>query len=282
MVEAHLASVSAKQISAEAPAPLSELHEYLARIERHTSAHALNRIINDPSIYPSVKGYAEGRLDLSAAVGNPNNVLLMGEHGGVLFTMHQPGLYEAHTQILPEGRGRWGLLMVRACLHWMFSQTDAIEIITRAPRGNLAALALARAVGGVEEFTVKAGWVIDNDPVPTAILSLSAQGWMRTAPGLVERGEWFHRRLEEEYARLGKVEQQHADDAAHDRFVGAACEMFLGGQPFKAAIFYNRFAVMAGYAQCALLSVDPLLIDIRDSVLAVKAGNFEVAECRLV
>lgn len=255
--------------------PLSDLHVMLAQIERTFDATRLNEIVNNPSVYPWVKGEADGPLDLSAIVEHPANVLLMGEHGALLFAFRQLRLYEAHTQVLPEGRGPWAVSFVRACLHWMFTRTDAMEIITRCPHGNRPALALAKRINGVYEMTNDRGWWNpEGKLVPADIYALTIQRWMRTAPGLEERGAWFHRRIEEEYARHGVFEPPHPDDSTHDRYVGAACEMMLGDLPEKAMLLYNRFAAMSGYEPVNLIDYDPLTIDIRDAILIIGGEDF--------
>jgi hypothetical protein len=262
--------------------PLSDLHTWLASIRRETHAHDINRIVNHPAVYPQIRAYTMGRIDYGPAIANPANVMLMGEHGGVLFVRHQPGVYETHTQVLPEGRGKWTLSMVRAALHWMFTRTDAVEIMTRVPRGNLGALALVRAIGGVHEFTNPRGWVQDGDPVPAAVYALRIQDWARKAPGLQERGKWFHDQLVSEYARLGVTKhEQHDDDDVHDRYVGLAAEMMMGGQPIKGAIFYNRWAVMADYQPISIVSLSPLTVDIRDAILCVRENSFWMMSCRV-
>jgi hypothetical protein len=260
------------------PEPLSPLHSMLTKIGRERHAVRLNRIVNDPAVYPWVCGEHTGPLDMTEAVADPNNVLLMGQHGGILFIQLQPGLYESHTQVLKEGRGEWALSMVRACLHWMFTRTDAFEIMTKCPKGNLGARALAKAIGGAYEFTNKNGWFMNGKVIPADIYSLNIQQWMRDAPGLEERGHWFHERLTREYGKLGRQEAPHEDDATHDRYVGAACEMFLGNQAAKSCILYNRWARMAGYAPMELLSMKPVAVDIVDAILVVpESGDFYVA-----
>jgi hypothetical protein len=246
-------------------------------LTRETDAHVLNRIANDPSIYEFVRGYQQGRLDLTEALRKPQNVLLSAEHGCILFDCWMPGLYEAHTTVLPAGRGAWTLDMVNSALRFMFCGTDAIEIFTRVPKGNLAARALAGAIHGTFEFRRKGGWVKDNDPIPADIFSLDFKQWGRTAPGLQERGVWFHHRLESEYARFGRVEPPHEDDAVHDRHVGAAIEMIFGGQPDKGVLLYNRWAMMAGYQPVSIVVRNPLTINIRDALIIVRGGDFWVA-----
>lgn len=251
-------------------------------IERVFSAERLNEIVNDPSVYPWVCGALKGQyLDLTPAVRDRRNVTLLGEHGGVVFEQHQPGYYEAHTQVLPAGRGSWTLAMVNEALLWMFAGTDAVEIVTRVPKGNFAARALTRAIHGIYEFTAPHGWVKDGQVISSDIFALRIQDWIRTSPNLVKRGEWFHSKLEQEYEALGVSEALHPDDNSHDRNVGAAVEMFLRSQPHKAVVFYNRWAVMSGYAPVEIITENPLTIDIRDAVLVIRNNNFWVMNCRL-
>lgn len=264
-----------------ATSPLSALHAMLRNLERQTDAKRLNSIVNHPDIYRWVRGPAKGALDLSEAIANPNLVCLLGTHGGILFSQIQTGLWEAHTQILPAGRGSWGRLCVQACLHWLFTRADAMEVMTRCPKGNLAATAMARAIHGTYEFTSPHGWIDGDKPLAADIYSLNVQTWMRTAPGLAERGQWFHKRLEAEMARHNVQELSHPDDPVHDRYVGAATEMFLGGQPDKAVILYNRWAAMAGYLPVTVTSRKPLEVDIGTATIAVRGeDDFWVPDVR--
>lgn len=250
-------------------------------IERVFEASRLNHIANDPGVYPWVAGALQGPIDLSLVAADPSNVALLWSHGACVFRRHQVGLYEVHTMVLPAGRGARTIDCVRECLHWMFCHTDAVEIWTRAPRGNLGARALAKSIGGTLEFTAERGWIKDEIVVPAAIFALKIQDWMRDAPELPAFGAEFHMKLEDEYRRLGKSEPVHPDDAIHDRYVGAAVEMIRGGQPFKAQIFFNRWAHMAAYQEMRIVGTDPVMVDIHDAVLEVHGGSFFVAECRL-
>ena len=246
-------------------------------IKRHFTAHSLNVVVNDPSIFPWVRGSLTERLDLTPVVEDHNNVLLMGEYGGVLFTQNQPGVYEAHTQVLPAGRGEWCLKMVQEALEWMFTRTDCVDIITRVPKGNIPARALARSIHGKFEFRMENGWTLNGKVVPADIFSLQIQGWMATAPGLEEWGDKFHQRLTAEYEKHGKTGgPNHGHDPVHDRYVGAAYLMFRNGQPVKGMIFYNRWAKICGYTPITLTSVDPVVIDMQESLLAIENGDFFV------
>lgn len=241
-------------------------------IEQTASADRINAIANHPDVRRWVSPEPERDLDLGMAIADPMNIALTGEHGAMLFACLQQGVYEAHTMVLPEGRGRWALSFVQDCLSWVFCRTGAIELMTRVPKGNLAARALARAIHGTYCFTNPDGWAQDGNSIPADIFSLVIQDWMRTAPKLPERGQWFHTRLEEEFAAAGKREPNHPDDAVHDRYVGAAMEMVFGGQLDKGVIFYNRWAAMAGYVPISVVCRDPVTIDI-GTAMVVKSGD---------
>ena len=123
---------------------LSPLHKMLASLELQTDARRLNEIVNHPDIYPWMCGASKKPLDFTEAIERDDVMVLLGEHGGVTFNQLQPGLWEAHAQILPEGHGAWALSCVQACFHWLFTRTDAVEVLMRCPKGILRALSMAR------------------------------------------------------------------------------------------------------------------------------------------
>ena len=261
-------------------APLSPLHAMLGQLELQSDANKLNAIVNHPDVYPWVRGFQTGELDISPVIAQDGTVCLLGEYGGLLFHRLQPGLYEIHTQVLSEGRGAWAVRCAQACLHWLFTRTDAVEVLTRCPEGNDAARGLARTCHLSLQFTNPMGWIMDGKPVPADIFGLTVQAWMKTAPGLVDRGQWFHRMLEAEFRRHGAADQSHPDDVNHDRYVGAACEMVLGGQPDKAVVFYNRFAAMAGYQPIEMVSADPPAFNIGNALVVLRGDEFWVPSVR--
>lgn len=247
-------------------------------IERQYNAKFLNTLANDPSIAPWIRGTLTGQMDFTTVVEDSKNYALLGEHGGVIFAQLQGGLYEAHTLVLPAGRGKWALDTVNECLKWMFTRTDAVEIMTRVPKGNLGARALVKSIHGALEFRNSKGWVFDHQYVYADIYSLTIQRWMKTAPGLDQQGKWFHDRLEQEYRRVGKMEETHGDDETHDKYVGLAVEMITHGQPEKAMVFYNRWAAMAGYAPIRMVNRNPLVLDIRDAIIQVENNDIRVLQ----
>lgn len=250
-------------------------------IERHFDATRLNAIVNHPEVLPWVRGPIDGELDLSAVAEDPSNVVLVGDLGAMVFTPLRTAIWEVHTQVLPEGRGTWARSFVESSLRWMFTNTDVIELMTRCPEGNVGALALARAIGGRPAFRLDNGWVYDGKTVPATVFSLTLQDWLaRHAKDFTSDGEEFNEELRVQYASFGREIDVAANDDSHNAALGVAIAMFLGGQPYKAATFYNRWAAFAGYAPIAVLQVEPtLLVDIHEAILWIRPdGEFEVVK----
>lgn len=245
-------------------------------ISRATDATFINEVVNHPSVRPFVHA-KPGRLDLSAVVANPNNFVLTGRHGGMIFVELVPGLVEIHTQVLPDGRGPWALMMAQQCVEWLFTRTRATEVFTRVPQGNVAAMALARACGAKPEQRLTQD--LNGEQTEIEIYGGRIQDWIRTAPGLVQRGIEFHDRLHAKCAAIDLKVNHHAQDDWHDRHVGAAASMILGGQPVKGVLFFNRWAAMAMAPPIRVVSNNPLVLDITDCRLEIQGEDFEVLPC---
>jgi hypothetical protein len=250
---------------------LADLHQMLAKMHRATDAVRLNEIVNNETVRPFVRG-APGPLDLSQVVADQNNVVLVGEHGAIVFQHHQPGLFEAHSQCLPEGRGAWMVLFTRACIHWMMTRVFAVDLMTRVPRGNVAAKVLTKMVGGEFEFTDHHD-VWNGKPVPADIFSITIQHWLRDAPWIEERGEWFAKKFGAECARFDYKPKGYPAESPLKRHLGAAFEMLTNGQVEKAVIFYNRFASLAHELPMAVRLLKPLSIDLGKANIVVRADN---------
>lgn len=70
-------------------------------------AALVNVVVNHPSVRPFVGPMELGELDLSEAVARPENLCMMGGHGGFILAWSAPGVREVHTFILESGRGAW-------------------------------------------------------------------------------------------------------------------------------------------------------------------------------
>lgn len=253
----------------------------MLEIRRHLDASAINPILNHPDVRPWLtEAGQDGDLNLSRLVSDRRNFLLMCEGGGIFFHQLEPGIYEAHTQFLPSVRGSIALAVTNQAIRWMFTRTDCMELLSKVPANNIRADAWAKLSGGTLDFVRPDAWLAKTGRVAIHFYALRYHDWVRQARGLGERGEWFHDRLNAEKQRLSQKSPSHADDPAHDRHVGAAVEMILGGQPEKGVILYNRWAKFAGYAPVSIPSFDPLVIDIADCLVRVAGESFEVLPCQ--
>lgn len=253
-------------------------------VERSYDAVRLNEILNDPIVRRDVADQIEGALDLADAIADTRNILLMGAHGCCLFYYVMDCLYEVHTQILSSGRGEWACDFVQDCAEWMFTHSDALELITRVPVTHLGARALTKSVGATLEFTRNDCCIFRGAHIPVEIYSLRLQDWMAKATYLAPYGECFHDHLNAEAGRIGISAPPHAEDENHNQYVGACLKMFFGGQIQKAVVFYNRWAVAARHATISLEEVNPPVIKFDIGFLKINGEeikDIEVIPCSI-
>jgi hypothetical protein len=232
----------------------------------------LNSVINHPEVRPWVGG--EGALDVTETINNPSNFALVTDGGGFILIQHEPGIYEVHSQFLPEGRRETRRAM-RSGFDYMFTRTDCQRVITQVPDNNPAAAALAKAAGFREMFRRD-----DTPRGPSSFMGLTAEEWAQGNRSLEVDGEEFHRLLEEAKKKSGSELPVHPHDPAHERAVGAAMRMIRAGNAEKGVEFYNRWARFAGYALIFAVSLQPVVIDVVDAVVGLGPEGMEVLLCR--
>lgn len=253
------------------------------KLVRSFSASDINPILNELSVFPLISVPGIETIDASGLLADPRNVLLMAEGGGVLFCQQEPGIYEVHTNFLPEHRGRNAIRASLEAYRWMFTHTDCMVLQTRVPAFNKAAEKFCHLVGATKEFERVAIWPTKDGPVDMSFWSYRYDDWVRKTPALSVSGHNFHRRLNEEFERHGvdPEARKHPDEECHDRFVGVCAETIYGGQPEKAVVLYNRWARFSGYGTITMISRAPVtLIDIGDALIQVENDNFKVIKCQ--
>jgi hypothetical protein len=254
---------------------------------RSFDAADINPVFNHPTVFPNVSTPDLDRIDVTALVSDPRNVLRMAASGGVIFCQVEPGIYEVHTAFVKPERGSKGSQIRNAasmsihgniCLNaywWMFTHTDCMVLQTKIPAFNRAAIVFAPLLGWRLEFERKSAWPTKDGMVDMSFFCLRYEEWVKKDKHVLETGRSFHRKLDEERARHGAEDEGHPDKECHDRYVGACAEMIYSGQPEKGVVLYNRWARFSGYGQIALISKDPLLVDIGDALLLVADRSFK-------
>lgn len=241
-------------------------------IQREFTAERINQIVNSPSVHQWITLPGQGKLDLAPIVADQRNVLLMGESGGILFHQIDHGIYEAHSQFLPEGRGPDAIKTMRQAFRWMYVRTNCMEILTRVPAHNRAARAFARRCGGVLDFVRENAWETPSGSVDVEYYGLRFADWVRTVEGFELSGEAFHALLKYGMHIAGWPEMDHPEDALHDKRVGLCFEMIAAGNVDKAIALYNAFARFSGYEQIRQISGN--ILDIGQNVLLKLLGGY--------
>lgn len=256
---------------------------------RDFNAQRLNRVVNDPSVLkdvatPEQLAVGAPSLDLSPIVRDLGNIVLMCDEGGIVAHRQELGVYEIHTQFTERYRGVSCIKTVREMINWMFINTDAMELLSKIPEVNKAALGLVRAIGGRFEFAREGAYPLaDGVSCNVDYYALRYSDWLYSGyamPSLTTMGKWFHDKLEEKKIAHGFAGNFHPDDPSHDINVGATVSMIFGSQVDKGLALYNRWARFAGYAEVRKVSQQPLLLDIADSIILVDIGqkDFEVIQ----
>lgn len=254
--------------------------------KRDFNAVRINRVVNDPSVFPEISLLGQGPMDLTTLVHDLRNIVLMCDEGGIVAHWREPGLYEIHTQFTEKYRGVSAVKTVREMVSWLFLQSPAMELQTQIPAVNQAAHSLVKAISGRLEFERDGVWQLaDGTSCRMDYYTLRYSDWLYSAwamGGLAARGEWFHARLDQAKVAFLQAPESHGHDAAHDVNVGATIEMIFAGEVEKALTLYNRWARFAGFAEVRVVSAKPLLIDIQDAVILVDIwqGDFEVLTCK--
>lgn len=247
-------------------------------IRRTLDSALLNAVANTNEVRPLLGGV--GPIDVSAIVQDLTNFALVTDLGGFLLIKHEPGIYESHT-IFPVGSGQHALDAIRQGLRWMFTRTDCERVVTKVATDNRAASTLVRQVGFTQQFARAGGWIDTSGAAVAGVyFALDLDRWLQSDDVARHRGAQFHDELEVAKAASGSSQPIHDHDPAHDQAVGAAVLMIEAGAPQKGVQTYNRWARLAGYQPIDIVTLNPLVIDVRDALVGVHNDTMEVLQCR--
>lgn len=134
-------------------------------------------VANHPSVHPWIGGKSGEEATFFEAVNDRNNIFLFGEYGGFYFRNMTGTVFDAHSMVLPEGRGFWALQAAESALDWMFNNTNAREILMSCPRGNIAVRALVKRLGAKFRDCIKDGWQLKGRTVDVDVYSMTKEDW---------------------------------------------------------------------------------------------------------
>lgn len=121
-----------------------------------------------------------GPLDLGPAIADHENIVMQSPDklGGWFFHKLADGIYECHSQFLPEGRGPKVKDLAGETLDWIFANTPAKIILARCPQNNTPVIKLTQAMG-FRFVGAWGAWPIDGADVLTDRYQLSKEDWLR-------------------------------------------------------------------------------------------------------
>lgn len=230
----------------------------------------IEAMVNHPEVLPSITYDGMPPFDVTPYLTEPHIVLMM-DGGCFLGAWNGMGRFEAHTIFLPGHRGINAVRQAALALEYVFIYTTCHEVDTKVPLFNDGAAQLANVLGFRLLFKRPDAWLRNMVNHTVLYYQLGIDDWITQGHCIVS-GVEFHRKLERELPDHDK----HPADRIHDCYVGAAVELIKAGNVDKAILFYNRWAILAGYQQIRKVSDDPLVIDAKEFLITVSEGDFSV------
>lgn len=105
----------------------------------------ISRTYDFEAVNKMVRAAFGAPLDQEKFVSNPDNIVLLGEHGAMLYGMTKPGVYSVLSAVKPQGAGEWAVEFGRATAEWMFANTDAVRLWATVTEENKRALVTMKA-----------------------------------------------------------------------------------------------------------------------------------------
>lgn len=249
-------------------------------VKRTYDALAVNAILNHPGVFPFISVPGIENIDAAAIIADEHNIALMANGGCFILIFHEPGVYEIHTNFLPEARGRNAIRAAEGSVQWMFLNTDCMSIVTQVPEANRAARWLCAKSGFELEFERKAVWPTSDGLSDLSYWALRYDGWIKRSLRMMETGKFFLEKLDEEFVRL-QLDIRSSLEDCYCLHVGALFAMALCKQFEKGIALYNRWARFSGYGRASLISRAPILIDLSGVIVQLTDDwNLKVIKCR--
>lgn len=236
----------------------------------------LEKIANHPDVRPWLGG--SGPLRFDAIFADPNNLAFQTEHGGFIVHKLDLGIYECHSMFLPAGRGGEARQAMVDSLRYMFTKTDCMEIVTKAPDDNPAAFGAARAMGFVSSFRLERGWKTQKgEMIGVECMRLPFSKWLRRDDKVEKFGDWFQEQLESgtKMAFPGQFSER-----SYRHSIGATVMMIQAGNVIKGVSVYNLWAKFALFPMMKLLSLTPTVVEFDQIVIEFNSdGEMEILKC---
>lgn len=121
-----------------------------AMMFRTQSVALVNAIANHPDVRPTLEAGTE-RIDATAFMREPGNIVYAGEEGIILFQPLWDGGYRGHIGFLKSGRGATALACGRWVLDDLYDKNDVSTIVAGVPLPLRAARLFCKMLGFTHE-----------------------------------------------------------------------------------------------------------------------------------
>ena len=241
------------------------------RIQRTFDSALLESVANHPEVRPwlGMNGGSGEPLVLEPLVSDLRNYAGICAHGGFIAVWVGQGRYDVHAMFLP---GTSAVGPAQNSMRIMFTETDCLTLLAKAPASNPRADALTRLLGFREVFRRDDAWTdADGQRVPISYRELTVSDWVYVS----EEAEHAGRAV----SAMG-VPGNGSDDVSWYRALGGLAMMAEHGFLDKGLWVYNCRASHVDEPFAAVVPVVPGGFVVNDAVCAVRRGKVEVLTCR--
>ena len=150
---------------------------------RMHDARGVDHVWKHPEVFPDIADdYVTDpdKFDTEILLQNESIYVLGGFHNFAITSIfyyqpHNTIMYEVHSAVLPEYRGKQAIEFAKLSLDSMFTETACMKVITHVPEGNPAAYALARRVGMVKEGVNRASIMKNGKLIDQVFLGITKE-----------------------------------------------------------------------------------------------------------
>lgn len=140
--------------------------------ERTEDVDFLVSIFTHPRIWPWVSEDGQRPEDYRPII-HPRVHYLRFDGGVIAFRAVGAVMYESHVAMLPGVRSDD---FSRACIQWMWDNTEARKLVANIPARNRAAIAYARRAGYTQEGRIKSAFLSRGGLCDMIVMGVSKNG----------------------------------------------------------------------------------------------------------
>ncbi len=141
----------------------------------------INRVMSDDSVYPFACSPNGSMCNVKNPVSidfiNDKRVVILSPHRDMIFIFihYSDVLYQGHSAILPESRGKKAIKLGKDACKWMFDNTKCCKIIGMTPVVFRGAIIFSLQVGFKKEGLIKKSHLFNGKMEDMIIFGMEGQ-----------------------------------------------------------------------------------------------------------